>query len=171
MLAKKYILETERLRLREMQPTDAEFAYALNSDEEVIRYTGDEAFGSVEEARQFLENYGSYSQFGFGRWGCELKSTGELIGWCGLKNDAGVIDLGYRFFRKEWNKGYASEAALACLNYGHQTLKMDKIIARAEGKNKPSIRVMQKIGMRLSSKVSLGRSYCDTIYVSYANEG
>lgn len=169
MLAKKYILETERLRLREMQPTDAEFAYALNLDEEVIRYTGDEAFGSVEEARHFLENYGSYSRFGFGRWGCELKSTGELIGWCGLKNDAGVIDLGYRFFRKEWNKGYASEAALACLNYGHQTLQMDKIIARAAAQNAASIKVMQKIGMCLYPNTDLGDGECDVVYLSQKN--
>ena len=143
-----YILETERLRLREMTADDAEFGYLLNLDEEVVRYTGDTAFESVEEARFFMQKYDSYQKFGYGRWGCELKATGELVGWCGLKNDNGLIDLGYRFFKHEWGQGYASESAAACLAYGHSTLKMPEIIAKAANDNPASLRVMQKIGMQ-----------------------
>ncbi len=144
----KYILETPRLRLRETTPDDAEFAYSLNLDPDVVRYTGDKAFESVEEAKAFLENYQSFKKFGHGRWLCEHRETGEALGWCGLKNDDGLIDLGYRFFQKNWNKGYASEAAAACLDYGHNILKMPKIIARAAHDNTGSWRVMQKIGMQ-----------------------
>jgi [ribosomal protein S5]-alanine N-acetyltransferase len=142
-----YILTTERLRLREMTPADAEFAYLLNLDEEVVRYTGDAAFESVAAAKSHLEKYASYRTFGYGRWGCELKTTGELVGWCGLKNDEGLIDLGYRFFKKDWGYGYASEAAAACLAFGHDTLGMSEIIAKAANDNPASLRVMQKIGM------------------------
>ncbi len=145
---KKYILETPRLRLRESTPDDAEFVYNLNLDPEVVRYTGDSGFESVSEARAFLSNYESFKKFGYGRWICELRETGEAIGWCGLKNEAGLIDLGYRFFQKHWNKGYASEAAAACLDYGHQVLKMPKIIARAAIANTGSWRVMEKTGMQ-----------------------
>ncbi len=54
MNAENIILDTPRLLLREMTPVDAEQAYLLNLDPEVIRYTGDEPFDSIETARRFL---------------------------------------------------------------------------------------------------------------------
>jgi RimJ/RimL family protein N-acetyltransferase len=116
----KIILETERLLLREMTADDAENAYELNSDWEVIKYTGDEAFESVEAAKTFLENYKDYEKNGFGRWAVMLKETGEYLGWCGLKLNETIkeVDLGYRFSRRNWGKGYTTESSKACLEYG-----------------------------------------------------
>lgn len=51
-----FIFETSRLRLREITPDDAEQAYALNADPEVLRYTGDQSFASVPDAKEFLRN-------------------------------------------------------------------------------------------------------------------
>lgn len=73
------ILETNRLFLREITPDDAETAYLLNLDPEVIKYTGDEPFTSIEEARKFLENYDHYRKYGFGRWAVINKSTEEFF--------------------------------------------------------------------------------------------
>lgn len=73
------ILETPRLYLREMTPEDAESAYLLNLDPEVICYTGDDPFESIEEAREFLGKYESYKNYGFGRWGVILKETDEYL--------------------------------------------------------------------------------------------
>lgn len=142
-------LQTERLLLREMTPDDAPFAFDLNSDPEVLKYTGDEPFDSIEEARRFLENYSDYQRNGFGRWGVQRKDTGELIGWCGLKRDreTNEVDLGFRFFRKDWNKGYASEAAFACMEAGFRQFGIDKIVGRARKENTYSIRILEKIGM------------------------
>lgn len=121
-----YIIETERLKLRELTPKDAKDFYKLNLDEEVIRYTGDIAFKSVEEATIFLENYRDYQQNGFGRWAVIHKETGVFLGWCGLKlNEETFIDLGYRFYKKEWGKGYATESANACLDYGFYQLGLE----------------------------------------------
>jgi RimJ/RimL family protein N-acetyltransferase len=144
-----FTLETERLFLRELTPDDAAFAFELNSDPEVIRYTGDGPFDSVEAARTFLENYTDYERNGFGRWGAELKATGGLIGWCGLKRDrdTGEVDLGYRFFRRHWNNGYASEAAIACLKTGFSHFAVDRIVGRAAKENVYSWRILEKIGM------------------------
>lgn len=84
-----------------------------------------------------------------GRWAVHLKSTGEFIGWCGLKyvKDADETDLGYRFFEQYWGKGYATESAKAVLDYGVHTLKLENIIARAAKANPASIKVIKKIGM------------------------
>jgi RimJ/RimL family protein N-acetyltransferase len=144
----KIITETERFILREWTPDDAEFHYELNLHPEVIQYTGNVAFKSVEEAREFLENYDHYKVAGMGRWLVIDKETGEKVGWCGLKNEDGFTDLGYRFFKKHWGKGYATETALACLKYGFEVLELDEIIATALKDNPASYRVMQKIGMK-----------------------
>ncbi len=142
------ILETDRLRLREFELNDAEDMWKLNEDEEVIRYTGDPPFESVDSAREFLENYPDYRHNGYGRWAVLKKGSGEFIGWCGLKlNEEGYIDIGFRFFKKEWGKGYATEAAQACLDYGFNKLGMKEIIGRAARKNIASLKVLEKLGM------------------------
>ena len=85
MNATHYILETPRLGLREITTADAEQAYLLNLDPEVIKYTGDEPFSSIEAARAFLEKYDHYKKYGFGRWAVIRKEDRSLLGWCGLK--------------------------------------------------------------------------------------
>ncbi|MBI1267734.1 MAG: GNAT family N-acetyltransferase [Cryomorphaceae bacterium] len=141
------ILETERLILREFELDDDKDMFALNQDFEVIRYTGDGPFESVAATRAFLENYSDYKRNGFGRWVVIRKEDGKTLGWCGLKrHDDGMVDLGYRFFRDEWGKGYATESALGCLKYGFETLLLPQIIARVDPENKASINVIEKLG-------------------------
>jgi RimJ/RimL family protein N-acetyltransferase len=132
-----------------MTPEDAELAYLLNSDPEVIQYTGDDPFESVEEAKTFLENYASYRTYGFGRWGVILKETNEYLGWCGLKYtpELDEFDIGYRLMKKFWGKGYATEAAEACIKLGFEQFNMQTIVGRAMPANAASVRVLQKIGL------------------------
>ena len=118
------LFSSERLYFREFDIIDAEGLFQLNSDPEVIRYTGDVAFDDVNSAKAFILAYEHYREKGFGRWAVIRKSDHHFIGWCGLKyNEEEEIDIGFRFFRGEWGKGYASEAALATLNYADQHLK------------------------------------------------
>lgn len=147
----KQILETKRLILREFDVNDAYNFYNLNLNPNVIRYTGDKAFPSVEEAESFLANYSVYQDFGYGRWAVIEKDTEEFLGWCGLKFDNGKTDLGFRFFEEHWGKGYATESAQACLDYGFQKLGLEEIIDRAMKENLASIRVLEKIGMKYDS--------------------
>lgn len=143
------IIQTNRLFLREFSPEiDTEPFYNLNSDWEVMKYTGDVAFNSQEEAKTFLENYSDYDRNGYGRWTVCLKENNEVVGWCGLKkHDNGMVDLGYRFFKKNWGKGYATEASKACLEYGFNELQIEEIVGRTARENKGSIRVLEKVGM------------------------
>lgn len=148
------IIETPRLLLREFREEDASFFFELNEDPEVVRYTGDPPFGSVEEARQFLRDYGQYEKFGYGRWAVLLKSEEKdgppaWIGWCGLKYtpELDETDIGFRFFRRYWGQGYATEAARACLDHGFGPLGLRQVVGRVMKGNKASIRVLEKIGM------------------------
>lgn len=147
----KIILETPRLILREFLPDeDAAFFFALNNEPEAIRYTGDPPFESVEAARQFLRHYDQYEKFGYGRWAVLLKPAGAWIGWCGLKYtpELAETDIGFRFFPAHWGRGYATEAARACLEYGFHTLGLKRIVGRAMKENKASVRVLEKAGLR-----------------------
>ncbi len=146
----RIILETTRLKLREITPDDAQIAYELNLDPEVVQYTGDVPFASVEDARKFLSNYDHYRKYGFGRWAVISKADGDFLGWCGLKYtpEQDEHDIGYRFFKRHWNKGFATESSVACINYGFRELKLKTIVGRAMHANAASIKVLQKSGLK-----------------------
>ncbi len=146
----KIILQTQRLLLRELQPSDAADLFALNSDPEVLKYTGDEPFASIAAARQFLKNYHPYADYGYGRWAVLLKTSGAFAGWCGLKHspELAETDIGFRFFRKYWNMGMATEAARACVDLGFRAFGLPSIVGRVLRENTASIRVLEKIGLQ-----------------------
>lgn len=145
----KAVAETDRLILREFIIEDAQSFYELNMDEEVMRYTADKVFATVEEAEDLIHNYDEYEKNGFGRWTVVLKETNEVLGWCGLKYIKSVdeVDLGYRLHRKFWNKGYATEACKASLNIGFKRYNLELIVGRTMVDNLASRKVLEKIGM------------------------
>lgn len=144
-------IATPRLYLRETTANDAAVMFALNSDPEVLRFTGDEPFDSVEEAATFLANYADFKKNNMGRWAVIRKSDDAILGWCGLKlHSDGMVDLGFRLFKKYWNQGYATEASLGCLAYGFVTLHLTEIVGRVVPENVASARVLQKAGLRFS---------------------
>lgn len=142
------ILQTDRLLLRKFNSSDAQHMFDLNTDAEVLKFTGDLPFNSINEAKKFLKNYTDYQKNGFGRWAVILKSNGKFIGWCGLKlNEENLVDIGFRFFKQEWNKGYATEATNGVLNYGFEKLNLSTIIGRVSSNNAASIKVLEKAQM------------------------
>ncbi len=149
------ITKTSRLYLREFMPDDAPHFFALNNDPEVIRYTGDAPFANEAAARAFLEAYDAYARHGMGRWAVIRKEDEAYLGWCGLKYspDLDEVDIGFRFFRKYWGRGYATEAAQACLAYGLETLGLKEIVGRAMKANHASMRVLEKLGMQFWKEI------------------
>ena len=143
------ITETERLILREFHESDAENMFHLNADPDVIRYTHDPPFTSIEQAKEFIVNYNHYRKYGFGRWAVINKSDNAFLGWCGLKYtpENEEYDIGFRFSKMYWNKGYATESALASLELGFNRFGMTTIVGRALIQNTASIRVLEKIGL------------------------
>ncbi len=145
----QFLFETERLGLRELTEADADFAFELNADPEVVRFTGDPPFESVDAARAFLRGYDDYTKHGMGRWLVVRKLDAEPLGWCGLKRHASAeVDVGYRFRKRHWSHGYATEACRASIAYGFDVLGLERIVAHAMLVNPASIRVMEKCGMR-----------------------
>jgi [ribosomal protein S5]-alanine N-acetyltransferase len=144
------ILETERLILREHSLEDAPFFFELNSNYHVVKYTGDSSFKMIEEAETIVRYVmNQYKENGYARWLVELKGTKAPIGWCGLKyhSDTKETDIGYRFLESAWGKGYATESAKACIDYGFKHFNLKRIIGDAMKENTASINVFKKIGM------------------------
>lgn len=151
------ITQTKRLYLREFQLTDASNLYLLNADPDVIRFTGDPAFKDIEDAKSFIANYKDYKEHKVGRWAVINTETDEFLGWCGLKYTpkTNEYDIGFRFFQKYWNKGYATESSLACLQLGFKKFNLSKIVGRAMKDNIGSIKVLEKIGLTYEGKIKL----------------
>ena len=162
----KEILETNRLLLRELSINDDENFYKLNLNPNVIKYTGNSAFENIDEARKFLENYSDYKLNGFGRWAVIEKESNKFLGWCGLKYDNNIdeTDIGFRFFEEYWNKGFATESAKACLEFGFEKLNQKIIIGRAMSENIASIKVLEKIGLKFEKEFDFDSKNKGVIY-------
>lgn len=151
----KIFAETERLILRELIASDDQGMFELDSDPDVHLYLGNKPVISIEQCREVIKFIQSqYRDFGIGRWAVIEKSSENFIGWCGLKymtaetnQHINFYDIGYRFIKSAWGKGYATESALAVLNYGFETLKLKEIYGMADAGNAGSDKVLRKIGL------------------------
>lgn len=151
---KHYIFETLRLGFRKWQPADKKFFAEMNSDKEVMKYFPDVL--SRKESDDFLERIEKhFAEKGFGLWAVEIKETREFIGFIGFNTS--VIDkefiifpeIGWRLHKRYWGQGYATEGARGCLDFGFNKLGFEVIYSLTAIINKPSIKVMKKIGMKL----------------------
>lgn len=146
----KAIIKTDRLELREFTITDAKWLLLLNSDSDVMQYTGDSPFNTLSEAKDFIQHYDHYKKYNFGRWVAHHKVSREWLGWCGLKfhEDSNEIDLGFRFLKTHWGNGYAYEAATGCIQYAFNELLLPALIGRAMISNAASVHLLEKLGMK-----------------------
>ena len=133
----KIITQTERLYLREFTKVDGIHFYEMNNDPEVVKYTGNGPFKNIDHATEFIINYKDYQKNNMGRWAVCLKETDEFLGWCGLKYHPkdNMVEVGYRFYKKHWNKGYATESAKSSIEYGFKVLYLKEIYAHAHINN------------------------------------
>lgn len=148
------VLETERLTIRQFVPEDAGLIYRLHNDPDVMKYisTKKNTEITMKECKQFVERCRKYYKKhpGLGIWAAQTKAAGDFIGWTTLKDldSTEDVELGYRLLKEFWEKGYATEASKALVEYGFDVLKLDKIVAVALPENNASVRVLEKAGMR-----------------------
>jgi ribosomal-protein-alanine N-acetyltransferase len=146
----KQILETARLKLREIELTDFDFIADLLGNSEVMRYWP--KWFSREEAQQWIaKQRDRYDKDGFGYWLAIEKKTEKPVGQAGLMkfkiDGSREIGLGYIIHRPFWQKGFATEAASACIQYAFQKLDEPRVIALIRPENESSKNVAQKLLM------------------------
>lgn len=152
----KFHIETERLILREFREEDAPRLLRLNSNINVIKYLHMEPMKNMEEALKDVKWVtDQYPKNKIGRWIMLEKSTGEFMGWTGLKledmemnGQQDFYDVGYRMLPEFWGKGYATESVLASLRYAFEEMRLEKLNAAAHWENLASRRVLKKSGFR-----------------------
>ncbi|MBN8834893.1 MAG: GNAT family N-acetyltransferase [Niastella sp. SCN 39-18] len=150
----KILVETERLILRELEYTDENDLFEMDSDPEVHLYIENNPVKSIDEISKVIEIIkGQYKENGMARWAVVDKLTNEFIGWSGLKyfnqplnNHHHFYELGFRFKKKHWGKGFATDSSTAILDYGFANLNVDKIFAITNPENVNSKKVLSKLG-------------------------
>ena len=173
----KFYLETERLILRDILPTDDESMFELDANPAVHRYLGNRPIQDIERARTAIANIRQqYQDNGIGRWATIEKATGAFIGWSGLKfitenegknNQSLFYDVGYRFIPKFWGKGYATECTKTALQYGFEEMKLQEIVGTCHEENKASRRVLEKCGLRFKEQYIYNNELtCDWLSIS-----
>ncbi|PWK20764.1 GNAT family N-acetyltransferase [Xanthomarina spongicola] len=149
-------IETERLLLRDLRLTDLEGMFALDSDPEVHKFLRNKPVKTIDESRIILESVlTQYKERGIGRFAVIEKSSGDFVGWSGLRlnteyNMNGFTkyyDVGYRLIKRFWGKGFATESGKASVDYAFNNMKLPEIYATTELGNQASHNALLKIGL------------------------
>ena len=151
-------LETERLVIRTFEARDVGPWLAMVTDPEVRRFLPAGPAPTTELAVRIIgERQAMEREHGHAMWAVEDKTTGTFVGQCGLRPvDEGAgpeIDLAYHYTPASWNKGYATEAAIAVIGHGLGPVGLAAIMAVVVPENTGSWRVMEKAGMRYQGLV------------------
>ncbi|GGH23568.1 GNAT family N-acetyltransferase [Paenibacillus segetis] len=143
------ILETDRLLLRLVEKTDVEQLYEVLSDAEVAKFDYFHPLTSLDQALEFIARFKNELEENEEiTWGIILKETNRLIGTCCLGSfDDGArrVEIGYDIAQAEWGKGYATEALGAVINYGFNTMNLNRIEATITPGNDASVKVLKKL--------------------------
>jgi len=118
-----------------------------------VRFIGDRGVRTLEDAREYIRKgpLESYSRYGFGMYLVSLRSTGTPIGMCGLVKREVLkdADVGFAFLPQFHSLGYGFEAASAVLAFAKHMLGLTRIAGVTKPDNHASMRVLQKLGLRL----------------------
>lgn len=170
----QFLIETERLLLREFRTSDDTAMFELDSNPEVHKYLGNNPVTNIEQVQKYISSIQQqYLDNGIGRWITIEKSSNEIIGWSGLKfiteyenNHINFHDVGYRFMPQYWGKGYATEATRAALKYGFDSMNLNKIVGTTHVDNKASQRVLEKCGLKFVEQFYWNDILCNWLEIT-----
>ena len=158
----KYLptLETERLIIRPITLDDLQDFYEMDSQPEVHIYLKNQPIKTIDEAKVNIDNLLlKYETLGISRLAVIEKESGKMIGWTGFKyieekeainNRFDFLDFGYRYRKETWGKGYATEAAKACIDFYRENMTELKLNAITHVDNAASRNVLEKVGFRVT---------------------
>jgi ribosomal-protein-alanine N-acetyltransferase len=146
-------LTTRRLLLRRWREADAATFAALNADPQVMKYFP-RPLTRAESDSLIAAIEAGFEREGFGLWALEARSSGEFVGFAGLARPAfeadftPAVEVGWRLARSAWDNGYATEAAVASLDFGFGQHGLGEIVSFTAAGNRRSRAVMERLGMR-----------------------
>ena len=160
------ILQTPRARLREFTEDDLDVLVPLVADPEQMRFYP--STRTRDDARAWIQlNLRRYVEPGYGFWLVEAIDSGEFIGYSGIRPQTvdGIdeTELGWHIAKTHWNQGLGTEVAGAVRDLAFSRFELDRLIALIDPANVASVRVAEKIGMRVE-KEAVVDGYPWTIY-------
>jgi len=151
------VLETERLILRHLTQDDVDAMFAVIGDPEAMKFYP-QTLTREDAVRWVTRSQERYRTDGYGLLAVVLKSSGEVIGNCGLMRQEvegeSMLEVGYHFQRVHWGEGYATEAARGCMTYAFHNLAATKVVSLIVAENLPSRRVAERNGMTVERQVT-----------------
>lgn len=145
------ILQTQRLLLRELTWNDYDALYAVLADSDIMEHYP-YIFDETRVRNWISRNMERYRKDGFGLWAVVLKETGEMIGDCGITmqkiHGSLLPEIGYHIRKDQQRKGYATEAAAACIRYAFDNFSFPAVYSYMKYTNIPSQRTAMKNGMK-----------------------
>ncbi|HYJ90214.1 MAG TPA: GNAT family N-acetyltransferase [Pyrinomonadaceae bacterium] len=144
------MIETERLKMRQLIQDDLPWLIEMRTRPEVYKYLGGTRMQNPEAITKRIEFYFEcYEKLGMGQCVMIWKENGERIGCSGLQplEDTGEIEVGYSLQPEFWRRGIGYECAMGWLDYGFNLLGLERIVAIANKENVGSWRIMEKCGM------------------------
>ncbi|MGG2093587.1 GNAT family N-acetyltransferase [Bacillus sp. S13(2024)] len=146
------ILETERLILRELIEDDAQGILNCFSNEDVLRYYGQNPLTDIEQVKNIIRNFSNnYKEKRGIKWGIERKETEGIIGTIGFhdwSSEHKRAEIAYALLPEHWGNGYATEAVLKVISYGFNELELTRIGAVVFTENKASNVLLTKLGFQ-----------------------
>lgn len=168
------IIATQRLRLREMVADDLPVLQQIFGDEACMRHYP--AVKTLEETTAWFQNlaFDSYARHGFGLWAVVDKTSGALIGDCGItlqRTSAGIEpEIGYHFLHSVWGQGFATEAASACRDFAFHALGFSRVVSIVAadniGSHKVAARVHDRCEISVTTDRKTGRVVERSLYIS-----
>lgn len=147
-----HLFRSERLGFRAWRGADQAMMAAINADPEVMRFFPGTV--AAEQTNAFVERMQVHlEQKGFCYYAVDDLWDGGFIGFIGMMVQeypaafTPCVDIGWRLKRAYWGQGLATEGARRCLDHAFTDLGMTEVLATAPLVNRPSIRVMEKVGM------------------------
>jgi RimJ/RimL family protein N-acetyltransferase len=146
------LLETSRLLLRPISTDDLDDFVAFHSDPEVTRYIS--RFDRPLAEERLRMNELEWRQRGHGLIAVLEKDGGRFLGRAGIKYwpQFDETEVGWALRRDAWGRGYATEAARACVEWGFAELDVPYLTAMIDARNMRSIRVAEKLGLEPARK-------------------
>lgn len=142
-------LNSERLVLKPIRFLRFDDLRQMDTDPEVMKYIATGRTKTREESLAWMEKVNlHWSQHGYGMMAAYMRETGEFVGLAGVKNLDGtdLPEIGYRFCKKFWGMGLATEVCKRLIVYAFESLKFDKLVAVAIPENLASNHVLKKCG-------------------------
>ena len=152
-------LLTDRLRLRWMTADDAAFCLAMWNDPDFIRYVGDRGIRTLDQASEAMKSgmLKLYRDFGYGPYLLTRNEGSPPMGLCGLfkRENLDHPDVGYALLPEYCGSGYAFEAATAVMRHAREQMNLPCVKAIVSPGHSRSIRLLEKLGMRLEKALRM----------------